>query len=249
MKRTIAILSCLVLVLAFSTQAMAKKKVVSSEGCSFTEENTSLYLAGDCDTEETILIPDGFTLDGRGYTITAVDPFNGHFLGAVVTNQGTTAHVKNLIVTAFLNSFCDDGIDRLRGIMFVGASGSITFNTVTNLNQGSSGCQEGNAIEVRNTPLDGSSHPDTQTVEIAHNIIEDYQKTGIVANGDVDVMIHHNSVGDSATQEYLAANSIQLGFGATGSVKHNNIDGNQWMGPTAYTCNSGVDPRSRQCGR
>jgi hypothetical protein len=48
------------------------------------------------------------------------------------------------------------------------------------------------------------------------------------------VAIHHNKVADSATQEDLAANSIQLGFGATGSVTHNSIDGNQWLGASDF---------------
>jgi hypothetical protein len=39
----------------------------------------------------------------------------------------------------------------------------------------------------------------------------------------------HNSVGASATQANLAANSIQIGFGAKGYVAHNRIDGNQYL--------------------
>ena len=72
------------------------------------------------------------------------------------------------------------------------------------------------------------------TVELGHNTVLDYQKTGIVANGDVDVWVHHSDIGASATQENLAANSIQLGFGATGVVEQNAIDGNQWMGTSNY---------------
>jgi parallel beta-helix repeat protein len=104
---------------------------------------------------------------------------------------------------------------------------------VLNINQGASGCQEGNAIEVRNAPFDGT-HPATKNVEVAHNQIAAYQKTGIVANGDVSVDIQHNQVGSSATQKNLAANSIQLGFGAIGTVMHNNVGGNQWLGASDY---------------
>ena len=197
-------------------------------------DGNTITLVADVVTDETITIPDGYTLDGDGYTITAVDPAGGHFVGAVVMNDGATAHVTHLTVTADgLSNACDGGADRLRGIMFEGASGTITHCTVTGINQGPSGCQEGNAIEVRNAPFDGT-HPNTQTVEIAHCDILDYQKTGIVANGDVDVYIHHNTVGASATQENLAANSIQLGYGAQGVVKHNKVDGNQWMGLSDY---------------
>lgn len=206
--------------------------------CSFTTTGSTMELDGDCTTDETILVPDGFTLDGGGHTITAEDPPGDHFRGAVIANDGSTAHVTKVTVTASgLVNACDNGADRLRGIMFDGASGSITQTTGLGINQGLSGCQEGNAIEVRNAPFDGT-HPDTQTVEISHNVVEDYQKTGIVANGDVDVSVAHNQVGASATQENLAANSVQLGFGALGSVSQNQIEGNQWKGTSNFAASA-----------
>jgi hypothetical protein len=190
-----------------------------------------MTLHGDCTTDSTLLVPDGMTLDGNGYTITAVDPVGGHFLGAVIRNAGASASVVNLVVTTLnLANVCDPNapVDtRLRGIMFEGASGRIAGNTVMNINQGPSGCQEGNAIEIRNAPFDGT-HPNTQTVEIEHNDVLAYQKTGIVANGDVSVTIRHNKIGASATQANLAANSVQIGFGAIGIVENNQIAGNSW---------------------
>ncbi len=202
--------------------------------CTFKTKGTTMKLDADCTTDATIFIDDGMTLDGKGHTITAVDPPNDHFRGAVVANSGAVAHVKNLTVTASgLANVCDGGADRLRGIMFEGASGSITNNTVVGINQGASGCQEGNGIEVRNAPFDGT-HPGTVTVAVSHNTITDYQKTGIVANGDVDVDISHNRLSASATQENLAANTIQLGFGALGTALLNNLEGNQWMGTSPW---------------
>ena len=202
--------------------------------CTFTTTGTTMRLDGDCTTDETILIPDGITLDGNNHTITAVDPAGGHFTGAIIQNGGTTANVKNVkLTTSNLTNVCDVGADRLRGIMFEGVSGIITHNEVLALNQGASGCQEGNAIEVRNAPFDGT-HPNTQSVTISHNHLTDWQKTGIVANGDVDVVIQHNHVDQSATQKNLAANGIQLGFGATGSILQNNVEGNQWLGTSNF---------------
>lgn len=199
--------------------------------CEFTTKKTVMTLKNDCTTDHTILIPNGFTLDGKRHTITAVDPLGGHFVGAIVKNQGAIAHVTNLgIATSGLANVCDAGDDRLRGILFEGASGSIMRNTILGLNQAASGCQEGNAIEVRNAPFDGT-HPGTMDVEIGHNKVFNYQKTGILANGDVSVDIHHNDVGASATPQ-LAANSVQLGFGATGIIQNNKILGNQWCGPS-----------------
>ncbi len=229
----LAILPVLALIAAGFVFATADHATAATD-CTFTTVGTTLNLDADCMTDESIVIPEGMTLDGKGHTITGVDPAAGHFVGAVVTNGGATANVINLTVTVDgLTNTCDAGANRLRGIMFEGASGSITHSTVDGINQGPSGCQEGNAIEIRNAPFDGT-HPDTQTVLVAHNVVTNYQKTGIIANGDVDVTIAHNHVGASATQENLAANSIQVGFGALGEVVHNQVDGNQWKGTSNY---------------
>lgn len=204
--------------------------------CVFTFSGTTMNLQNNCTTNETILIPNGFELRGFQRTITAIDPPGGHFVGAVVKNAGASASVTRLrVTTSGLDDVCDAGDDRLRGIMLDGASGRLSFNTVTNVNQGQSGCQEGNAIEVRNAPFDGT-HPGTKTVLVNENTIRDYQKTGIVANGDIDVNINHNRVGaSSVANTIIAANSIQLAFGAIGQIRNNVIDGNQYCGPADDT--------------
>ena len=196
--------------------------------CTFTTVGTTMTLDADCTTDATILVPDGYTLEGAGYSITAVDPSAGYFIGAVVKNVGATAYVNNLTVKASgLANMCHAGADRLRGIMFEEASGAITKNTVMDINQGLSGCQEGNGIEVRNAPFDGT-HPATKTVTISHNTVTKYQKTGIVANGDVKASVTNNYVGSAELPLNIAANSIQLGFGAYGAVNNNEVVGNQW---------------------
>ena len=207
----------------------------AATSCSFTNVGTTMLLNGDCWTDETILVPEGVTLDGQDFTITAKDPSGSHFVGGVIENEAATAHVTNLVIVGeFTVNACDAGADRLRGILFDGASGSIMHNKVLNLNQGASGCQEGNAIEVRSEPF-GEGHPDTKTVEIGHNVVDAYQKGGIISNGDVDVWVHHNTVGASATQNDLAANAVQFGFGALGDIEHNQIAGNQWLGNSDYS--------------
>ena len=62
--------------------------------CSFTTSGTTMTLNGDCTTSASIIVPDGFTLDGNSFTITGVDPVGDHFRGAVVRNGGLVAHVK-----------------------------------------------------------------------------------------------------------------------------------------------------------
>ena len=244
------LLPAIALVLAVALPASA------ADDCSWLDDGATRYLTGNCTTDATLFIPDGVTLDGQGFVITAVDPDNGHFIGPVLTNAGTEAHVTNLeIQGAFTENTCDGGADRLRGIMFEGASGSITHVTVIGINQGPSGCQEGNAIEVRNAPFDGT-HPNTQEVTIEHATILDYQKTGLVCNGDVDCTVRLNDIGASATQDDLAANSIQFGYGAAGEIWNNAIDGNQWKGTSdwaatailIYLADAGLDVSNNRIG-
>jgi len=200
--------------------------------CTFSQSGTTMTLNGDCTTDATIPVPDGFTLDGADHTITAVDPAGGHFLGAVVKNGGATAHVRDLrVTTSGLTNACDAGDARLRGILFDGASGSITDNVVTNINQGASGCQEGNAIEVRSAPYD-YTHPNTKHVTVEGNAIAGYQKTGIIGNGDVFVTVRGNTVAGLGPVPYIAQNGIQIGFGGMGEVEDNEISGNAYTGCT-----------------
>lgn len=232
MLKTLPVLSILGIALALHNPQAAQ----AATTCTFADDSLSMVmtLQGNCTTDETILVPDGYTLDGADYRITASDPSGDHFKGAVVTNAGTVAHITNLGVNMTgLSNVCDAGDDRLRGIMLEGAAGSISNSIVANVNQGASGCQEGNAIEVRNAPFD-NTHPNTLSVEISHNKVENYQKTGILVNGDVSVYTHHNTVGASATQSSLAANSVQYGFGATGDIMNNEIEGNQWLGASDF---------------
>jgi hypothetical protein len=213
---------------AFLALFFSAGNAAAATTCEFEVTGLTMRLTADCTTDETIVIPDGMTLDGDGHTITAVDPASGHFLGAVVRNGGLSASVVNTGITASnLANVCDGAApqdNRLRGILFDNASGLIQGNAVVGINQGASGCQEGNAIEVRNFVLPAA----VRTVEIAHNDVDEYQKTGIVTNGAVDASIHHNKVGASATQANLAANGVQVGFGARASVEHNQIAGNSW---------------------
>lgn len=210
--------------------------------CTFTTVGTTMTLNADCTTDTTILVPDGYTLDGDGNTITAIDPAGGHFLGAVVKNGGAEAHVTDLTVTApGLANVCDDvppfvPDNRLRGILFDGAAGSITRNVVTNVNQGPSGCQEGNAIEVRNAPFDKTGTD--LVVLIDGNVAEGYIKNGITANGSVAATITNNVVtGAGPVGVPLAAqNGIQVGFGATAIVEGNVISGNFYTPDTWLAC-------------
>lgn len=224
MKKVLILTAAVLFVLAASEMASA--------ACTFTTVKKTMTLTGNCTTTTNIIVPNGFTLDGAGYTITAMDPFGSHFKGGVIQNGGASANVTNVTVTVSgLADVCDDGADRLRGVLFDGASGSITNVKAIDINQGISGCQEGNAIEVRNF---GASAI-TNRVTIDGNTATGYQKTGIIANGDVDASITNNTVDGLGPVNYVARNGIQLGFGAAGMVKRNTVAGNSYSGSSAVS--------------
>jgi hypothetical protein len=232
MKQTVLAvvsLATVLLVVAVAQPAFA------TTTCTFTTVGTTDTLATNCTTDATILVLDGHTLNGNGFTITAMDPTGGHFVGPVVKNGGSVANVTNLTVEASgLLDVCDAGNDRLRGIMFDGAAGSITSNTVRNINQGLSGCQEGNAIEVRNAPFDNTGTD--LSVTISFNTVTNYQKNGITANGSVAATITNNTVTGSGPVNYIAQNGIQVGFGGTATLKNNAVSGNNYTPVSDVAC-------------
>lgn len=218
-----------ILMVSISSMVLIGGGAAAMAACTFTTIGTTMYLDADCITTSTISIPDGFTLDGQGFKITASDP-DGGFIGAVVKNGGNTANVINLKIVGNLGAFCKSGDNRLRGIFFDGANGSITRNDVSGMRRGpSSGCQEGNGIEVRNTPFDGT-HPNTKSVVISENYVEIYQKNGITANGDVAATITDNTVIGVGPVNYIAQNGIQFGYGAMGMAMRNTIKADWYSG-------------------
>lgn len=216
--------------LACLTASLAETAAAASN-CVFVTTGSTMTLQGDCITTASLVVPQGMKMNLGGHAITAVDPVGDHFRGGVVQNGGSAASVTNGTIQASgLAEVCDGGADRLRGVLFDGASGSITNLKVLNINQNQgavlSGCQEGNAIEVRNF---GSS-PTTISAVIDGNTISAYQKTGIVVNGDADGTVTNNVVTGDGPQVFIAQNGIQIGFGATAKVKFNQVSGNAYAG-------------------
>ncbi len=200
--------------------------------CSFVTSGTEMTLQGDCTTDTTIIVPNGMTLDGAGYRITALDPPGGNFHGAIIRSGGTAAQVVNTVLaTGNLANVCAGGDDSLTGILFDGASGTISGNTILSLNKNSSAgarssCQEGNAIKAVNFgPISGRI-----PVAISGNTIRDYQKTGIIVSGEVDGTVTGNTVVGAGPQADIGQNGIQIGEGATGRVRNNTVSGNAYTG-------------------
>ncbi len=199
--------------------------------CSARLDETRVTLTADCTTEGTVYVPDGYTFDGAGHVVTAVDPEGGRFQGAVLRNRGDTAHVRDVTVEArgLTDVACDDGEQLLGGIRFVGASGSITDSRVWDVRQnGELGtCQEGVAIDVRNA----EDAAQATQVEVRRNHVAGYQKIGIMGSGRVVMAVEDNVVEGGGPVAHIARNGVFLSAGATGQLVGNVVSGNAYSGP------------------
>ena len=179
----------------------------------------------------------GWTLDGAGYTLTAIDPSPSvDFTGSVLTNEpvaaGATMHVTDIHVDGSFDSGCSS---LLNGVRFSGAAGSFTHSTVSDIKYGAgSGCQSGNSVDINN--LGGATRLGV-TVDDVH--VTGFQKTGIRANGNVALHLTNSSVESSELDLVTASNSLQLSRGARAYVSDNTFGGNDWDGNNQWSA-SGV---------
>jgi hypothetical protein len=188
--------------------------------CAFTTKNATMTLNADCTTSTTIKVPNGYTLDGKGRTITAVDPSGAAFNGAVVQNDGATMNVKNLTIDGASNPAAEDCNRVFHGVAFMAASGSITGVTLTHIGLPATGCQIGRAILV-----DAIGSATRQSVKVEGNMVSNYNKNGIDVRGNIDAKIVGNTV-EGSLSDLIARNGIVVRTGASAQVWSNTVSGN-----------------------
>jgi nitrous oxidase accessory protein NosD len=66
--------------------------------------------------------------------------------------------------------------------------------------------------------------------------VSNYQKNGITANGSIAATIAGNVVTGDGPITYIAQNGIQVGFGATATVKNNTVSGNNYSPVSDVAC-------------
>src|SRR5262249_15788460 len=132
--------------------------------------------------------------------------------------------ITNLTVDGSNNGVADCELNPI-GIYYQNASGTITRAAVLNqaLGAGLEGCQSGLGIFAQ------SGGGGTSVVNINNNHVEGYQKNGITGNElGTNVTITSNTVIGQGPTTGAAENSIQIGFGATGSVSKNTVGSDIW---------------------
>jgi parallel beta-helix repeat protein len=142
--------------------------------------------------------------------------------------------VRGFVISGpFFFPGCAGGADRNIGVYVDDSEDAkLTDNRITgikNANPALYGCQDGLGVQVGREVL-GS----VGTADVDHNVIEDYQKGGLVvdgagSHGDVDHNVIRST--DPAVQIITAPNGAQISREATARVDHNTISGNLYTGP------------------
>lgn len=220
---------------SFPVEWLGRRCGALETACVTTLSPGQVTLREDCVTQGTVFIPDGFTFNGAAHTLTASEDGAGdHYKGAVLRNRGTVANVLDLTVTARnLSDVCDADADRLRGILLEGASGTIEGAVVEDLHQAGNvgGCQEGFAIDVRNTAPGATP----VNVIIRGNRLTGYQKAGVVVLGPVAVTVEDNLIDGLGPTNRIARIGIQLAYGVSGRVVGNAVKGNAYLLESDYS--------------
>jgi hypothetical protein len=167
------------------------------------------------------------TVPSGGLVQNATSLATGNPIAAqVLVQAASSVTITNITVDGANNGFnngCADP-DPI-GIYYQNSSGTVSHNTVLNevLLPANNGCQAGLGIFVQ------SGNGGTSSVTINNNNVANYQKNGITGNEvGTSVTLTANDVVGQGPTNGAAENSIQIGFGATGSITSNTVGSDVW---------------------
>jgi hypothetical protein len=170
------------------------------------------------------------TSPAGGVTPNATSLATGNPIAAqlLVQAPASSVTISNITVDGSNNGIAGCS-PNLVGIYFQNASGTITRTAVLNqaLSSGLEGCQSGLGIFVQ------SGGSGSSFVNINNNHVEGYQKNGITGNeAGTNVTITSNTVIGQGPTTGAAENSIQIGFGAVGTITKNTVGSDVWAPDT-----------------
>jgi Right handed beta helix region len=172
--------------------------------------------AGGCLTTD-------FMQDGFALTAAVVDPVGP--LGGGVDATGCNIGVYFDATTGSVNGATIENANYYGVLVSDGAHADVLNSTIAHIHDQPAldGSQHGVGIAYRFNQLTGLGASGTAD----NNTVSDYQKDGILANGDgVSATITDNTVTGLGPTRVIAQNGIQVSRGATGSVTGNTISGN-----------------------
>jgi hypothetical protein len=188
--------------------------------------------------QEQVTIPagkDGITLFSEGFLQAVIKA------PPVMVDPGDIVHVsgardvtiRHFTITGplpdhlFCSVFTRTGVKIDGGGSLLLADNHIT--EIRSTNPALRGCQNGIAVRA-GSRFEGT----TGTVELAHNLIDHYQKGGVVIDNDGSYgHVHHNEIVGPGVQPAIAPNGVQVSRGAGADVDHNEIRENSFLFPFA----------------
>ena len=145
---------------------------------------------------------------------------------AIVRIQAQSVSLTHFTITGPGGTPCDS----IRyGVFVDNGSATIEHNHITEIRDTPlGGCQNGLAVLVGR-----GSVSSVGVAEVDHNLIDKYQKGGVVVDFERSYAnVHHNVVRWTGPTATIAPNGIQVSRGAGGDVNHNEVSGNSFAVPT-----------------
>ncbi len=182
-----------------------------------SDDGTSYQLNSDCLTTNTIVVPDGYTFDGNGFTIMV----RGTFSGPVISSTSGTVFgeaqlsVTDLHIVADLVTGPPQTSD-LSGIAFRNAFGSVNSTTIDGISRRGTG-NEGFGILVRRDTGGGGGN-----IEIRGVAITNFQRAGIRLDGVSGTFLDGVTIGASNAPR-ANPHGIEASGGAEGDVASSTI--------------------------
>lgn len=180
--------------------------------------------------------PTGFFRDGINMTAAMINPptVTG-YVNAVGCNigvyydEGHSGIIKDAEIY-FSNYF---------GVLVNGDDGAVSVDVINSI-----------IHDIGESPLNGTQHgvgiyyrafndTGSATGKVSGNHLLNYQKGGIVVNGQgSNVLVQNNIVDGQGPVSYIAQNGIQFGWGSNGSAMKNSVTGHSYTGTS--TASGGV---------
>lgn len=138
---------------------------------------------------------------------------------------GGNVTIKNLTIDGLGKGNANH---RMMGLSFYNGAGLIDNIRVTRVeNSPANGSQSGNAIYAYNN--DGVS----RSIVVKNSDVDNFQKNGITMNGaNLTAEVINNNVSCYGVVDFIAQNGIQFGWGATGTISGNDVNGCSFINPS-----------------
>ncbi len=108
---------------------------------------------------------------------------------------------------------------------------------IRDINPALYGCQDGLSVQVGR-----QAEASVSTAEVKYNLIDEYQKGGVVVDnaGSVAKVEKNQILAALVVQPFIAPNGVQISRGAGGEVKKNEVSQNKFGGNPAFGSGTGV---------